>query len=341
MSKQNKIAAAAAIAVLAVAGGGSYWHAHRFLEETDNAYIQANISPVVSKSEGYVTAVRVADNQVVHAGDVLVEIDDRDYANREAELVAQVDAKQAALDNLGSRISQQRAEVARAQGALKASQAEDLRARDDASRFSELVKSQYATRQRAESAAADATKASAQVQSDSASVSAQAAALSGYDSLTRQAKADVAAAQAQLAQVRIDRGNTKVRAAVDGIASKHAVQMGELVRTGTQLLSIVQTSSTYVEANFKETQLARMHPGQPVDFTIDAAPGVEFRGVVDSLSPASGTKFSLLPQDNATGNFTKIVQRVPVKVRVTAPSNWQEILRPGLSAVVSVDTEQR
>jgi membrane fusion protein (multidrug efflux system) len=340
MTKQKKIALTAAIAVLAVAGGGSYWHTHRYLEETDNAYVQADISPVVSKSEGYVTAVRVADNQVVHAGDVLVELDDRDYANREAELVAQVDAKQAALDNLGSRISQQRAEVARAQGALRASQAEELRARDDASRFAELVKSQYATRQRAESAAADATKAAAQVQSDSASVSAQAAALTGYDSLTRQARADLAAAQAQLAQARIDRGNTKVRAAVDGVASKHSVQLGELVRTGTQLLNIVQTSSTYVEANFKETQLARMHSGQPVEFTVDAAPGVKFRGVVDSLSPASGTKFSLLPTDSATGNFTKIVQRVPVKVRVMAPLNWQALLRPGLSAVVSVDTEQ-
>jgi len=340
MTKTNKIAAAVAAALLVVAGTGSYWLSHRYLEETDNAYVQADISPVTSKVEGYVTTVQVADNAVVHSGDVLVEVDDRDYANREAELVAQVQAKQAALDNLGSRISQQRAEVSRAQGALKASQAEAVRARDDATRFDDLLKAQYATRQRAESAAADATKAAAQVQADSAAVAAEAAQLSGFDSLTRQAKADLAAAEAQLAQARVDHANTTIRAPVDGVASKHAVQVGELVRSGTQLLSIVQTRSIYVEANFKETQLARMRAGQPVAFTVDALPGVKFTGVVDSLSPASGTKFSLLPADTATGNFTKIVQRVPVKVRVTAPSNWHDLLRPGLSAVVTVDTER-
>ncbi|KWU17921.1 HlyD family secretion protein [Burkholderia cenocepacia] len=339
MTKHKKIAAAVALAVSALAGAGTYWHSHRFLEETDNAYVQADISPVVAKAEGYVTAVHVNDNQTVHAGDILVEIDDRDYANHEAELVAQVEAKQAALDNLSSRISQQRAEVVRAQGALRASQAEESRAQDDASRFSDLLKAQYATRQRAEAASADATKATAQVQADGAAVAAQAAALEGFDSLTRQAKADLAAAQAQLAQVRTDRANTKVRAAVDGVASKHAVQMGALVRTGTQLLSIVQTRSIYVEANFKETQLAHMRAGQRVKFTIDAAPGVSFTGMVDSLSPASGAKFSILPTENATGNYTKIVQRVPVKISVSSPANWQQLLRPGLSAVVTVDTE--
>lgn len=340
MTKQKKIAAAVLSASLLACGIGTYWATHWNLEETNDAYVDADISPVIAKSEGYVSVIHVTDNQQVHAGDLLAEIDDHDYANRENELVAQVKSKQAALDNIASRIALQKAEVAQAQSTLLAAHAEEARAKSDAARFSDLLKQQFATRQRAEAASADAVKASAMVSADSAAVSAQAATLAGFDSLVQQARADVASAQAQLDQVRVDRSHTRIIAPVDGLASKRAVQLGQLVHNGSQMLSIVQTQSISISANFKETQISHMRPGQPVKFTVDAFPHTTFVGVVDSLSPASGAKFSLLPQDNGTGNFTKIVQRVPVKIRVTQPADWQSRLRPGLSAVVTVDTSR-
>ena len=339
MEKRKKVLLSLVSAGLVIAGtGGAYAFTHRYLEDTDNAYVKADISPVISKVDGYVHVLAVKDNQHVKAGDLLVSVDDGDYATHEAQLVAEVDAKKAAIQNLEDRLSQQRAEVSQAQASLHAAQAEATRAKDDADRFSALVKEQYATRQKSDTATADAQKAAAQVEAGVAGVAAQAGQLKSLQPLIDQAKADLAATQAQLDQARRDRGNTVIRAAVDGVIGNRSAQVGELVKTGTQLLDIVQDHSAYVEANFKETQLTRMKPGQPVSFSIDAYPSVKFTGEVDSLSPASGAQFSLLPLDNATGNFTKIVQRVPVKIRVTGPANYGEMLRPGLSAIVTVDT---
>jgi membrane fusion protein (multidrug efflux system) len=340
LEKRKKVLLSLVAAGLVIAvGGATYAYTHRYLEDTDNAYVKADISPVISKVDGYVRELSVKDNQHVKAGDLLVTVDDGDYATHEAQLVAEVAAKTAAIQNLEDRLSQQRAEVSRAQASLHAAQAEAVRAKDDAQRFSSLVKEQYATRQKADTADADALKAAAQVEAGQAGVAAQAGQLKSIEPLIEQAKADLAASQAQLDQARRDRGNAVLRAAVGGVVGNRSAQIGELVKPGTQLLQIVQDGSAYVEANFKETQLTHMKPGQPVTFSIDAYPSVKFTGVVDSLSPASGAQFSLLPLDNATGNFTKIVQRVPVKVRVTGPANYGELLRPGLSAVVTVDTE--
>lgn len=340
MEKKQKVLASLVAAAVVIGGsGGTYAYTHRYLEDTDNAYVKADISPVISKVDGYVRALSVKDNQHVKAGDLLVTVDDGDYATKEAQLVAEVAAKTAAIQNLEDRQSQQRAEVSQAQASLHAAQAEATRAKDDADRFSSLVKEQYATRQKADTASADAQKAVAQVEAGQAGVAAQAGQLKSLGPLIDQAKADLAATQAQLDQARRDRGNTVLHAAVDGIVGNRSAQVGELVKPGTQLLQIVQDRSAYVEANFKETQLTHMKPGQPVTFSVDAYPSVKFTGVVDSLAPASGAQFSLLPLDNATGNFTKIVQRVPVKVRVTGPSNYGELLRPGLSAIVTVDTQ--
>lgn len=339
MEKKRKVLLSLVAVGVVIAGAGStYAFTHRYLEDTDNAYVKADISPVISKVDGYVRELSVRDNQHVKSGDVLVTVDDGDYATREAQLVAQVEAKKAAIQNLQDRLTQQRAEVSQATATLHAAQAEAQRAKGDADRFSALVAEQYATRQKADTAVADAQKASAQVEAGSAGVAAKAGELKALEPLIEQARADLAATQAQLDQARRDRGNAVIHAAVDGTVGNRTAQVGELVKPGTQLLVVVQDKSAYVEANFKETQLTRMKPGQPVTFTVDTYPSVVFTGTVDSLSPASGAQFSLLPLDNATGNFTKIVQRVPVKVRVTGPANYGELLRPGLSAVVTVDT---
>ncbi len=332
---------AVTLAVAALAGAGAYWSSHRFLETTDNAYVQADVSPVLSKVDGYVKRVAVADNQAVHAGDLLLEVDDGDYATRVAQLQALVAAKQAGVDNLKDRVVLQGSQISRAQSTLAAAAAEQSRAQGDAARFSDLLTQQYATKQRADAAQADATKAVAQVRASEASLASEEGQTKALSALVTQAQAELVAAKAQLEQAERDRANTRIVAAVDGIVGKRAVQVGQLLRPGASLLNIVQQKTAYVEANFKETQLTQMHPGQAAKFHVDAYPGKEFSGVVESISPASGARFSLLPQDNATGNFTKIVQRVPVRIKVTGPSDWSQYLRPGLSTEVSVDTASR
>ncbi len=338
MTKPSKLFLAVAIGAILATVGTVYWDTHRYLETTDNAYVQADVSPVLSKVDGFVTQMSVVDNQVVKAGDVLVQVDDGDYETKVAQLQALVAARQAALDNLRDRVGLQHSQIARAQSDVTAAAAEQQRAAGDAQRFSDLLTQQYATKQRADAARADAVKAQAQLDASHAALTNEQGQTQALDALVEQAQAELKAAQAQVEQAQRDRANTRITAPVSGIVGKRSVQVGQLLRPGTTLLNIVQQDTLYVEANFKETQLARMHAKQPVRFTVDAAPGVEFTGVVDSLSPASGAKFSLLPQDNATGNFTKIVQRVPVKVRITGPQNYAQWLRPGLSAEVVVNT---
>lgn len=340
MKKSLKLVISATLGVACFSLGAVYWDTHRFLESTDNAYVQADVSPVLAKVDGYVTKLSVVDNQEVQTGDVLAEVDAGDYATRVAQLSAVVQGKKAAITNLQDRATLQMTQISRASSTLAASSADQARANGDAVRFEDLLSQQYATRQRADAAQTEAVKAKAIVDANTAALATERSQTKVLSSLREQAIAELAAAQAQLDQAVRDKNNTRILAPVAGTIGKRSIQVGQLLKPGSQVLNIVQTDTLYVEANFKETQLSRMRAGQPVVFTVDASPGVQFEGVVDSISPATGAKFSLLPQDNAIGNYTKIVQRLPVKIRVTSPLKLTTLLRPGLSTEVVVDTSK-
>ncbi|GIK47648.1 MAG: HlyD family secretion protein [Hyphomonadaceae bacterium] len=270
----------------------------RFHETTDNAYVRADISLISAKIEGYVRAVPAGENQSVHAGDVLVEIDDTDYA---------------------ARVQEARAALAQALAAREAEQAGRALAASDVQRYRPLAERGLLSPARMEQL---------EIQSRQAR--------GGYDA----AAAGVEAARAQLAAAELNLRRTVVRAPIDGVVGDRQVQVGQLVRTGTPLMSVVPLQSVYVVANFKETQIERFRPGQRATIRPDVAHGLRLRGTVESIAPASGSEFSIIPTDTATGNFTKIVQRVPVRIRLEPRQDGLELLRPGLSAAVTVDTRE-
>ena len=321
-------------------GGLQWWRDWRFQQSTDDAYVESDISLISPKIEGYIKNVEVEDNQHVKAGQVLFVIDDSDFAAKVAQSKAAVDAEVASVATFETRHDQQLAMINQAAAEVESAKAEVGRADLDQKRYVSLVASDVATKQRYETAEADATKASANLLRAQAALEAAKQQLAVLDAQKHeeQAKRDQARATLQLAQNDLD--NTVIRAPVDGVVGNRAGQIGQYVKPGTQLASLVPLPKVYVTANFKETQLTRMRPGQPAEISVDAYPDQVIDGKVESFAPASGAEFSLLPPDNATGNFTKIVQRVPVRIAVPADSPLSSLLRPGLSVVVNVDTRE-
>ena len=326
------------VIVAAGYGGVQWWRDWRFQQSTDDAYVESDISLISPKIEGYIKEVRVEDNQHVKAGDVLFVIDDSDFAAKVQQGQAAVDAEVASVATFETRHDEQLAMINQATAEVEASKAEVSRADLDQKRYVSLVASDVATKQRFETAEADATKAAANLLRTQAALEAAKQQLAVLDAQKHeeQAKRDQARAALRLAQNDLD--NTVIRAPVDGVVGNRAGQIGQYVKAGTQLLSLVPLPRVYVTANFKETQLTRMRPGQPAEISVDAYPDQVIQGHVESFAPGSGAEFSLLPPDNATGNFTKIVQRVPVRIAVPANSSLASLLRPGLSVVVNVDT---
>jgi membrane fusion protein, multidrug efflux system len=331
-----------AVALLALAGaaeGGWYWWTEgRFFESTDNAYVQSDISPVAPKIQGYVREVRVVENQRVAAGDVLVVIDDRDYAAKVARAQSQLDEQRAAITTVDAETVQQRSMIDQAAAGVASAEADRVRAQLDLTRYRGLVKTAVASQQRLETAEADAHKNDAAVTKAKAALAAEQSRLPVFATQKREAEAKLGQLQAEFDLARIDLDDTVIRAPVAGIIGNRGVQVGQLVKPGTQLLAVVPLPAIYVVANFKETQLAHMRPGQTVTIAVDAFPDAALTGMVESFAPASGSQFSLLPPENATGNFTKIVQRLPVRIAVPADNPLRGLLRPGLSVVVDVDT---
>jgi membrane fusion protein (multidrug efflux system) len=330
----------ALVLCVAAYGGWYWWTTWRFLQSTDDAYIQSDISLISPKIEGYIKEVRVQDNEEVKPGQVLFVIDDRDFAAKKAQAEATVATEEAMIDTYESRLDLQRAMIDQAKAEVEAAEAEKARADRDYQRYQQLMTSDYASRQRFETAQADNEKAAAAVTQKRAAVT---AALGTLRVLRMQrdeekAKREQARAQLQLAQNDLD--NAVIRAPVAGVVGNRAGQVGQYVKAGTQLMSLVPLPRVYVTANFKETQLTQMRPGQPAEIVVDAYPDQQLEGRVESFAPASGAQFSLLPPDNATGNFTKIVQRVPVRIAVPSGSPVARLLRPGLSVVVTVDTRK-
>jgi membrane fusion protein (multidrug efflux system) len=330
------------VLVLAVGGwAGTRWSYGRSHESTDNAQIDGHIVPVVAKVSGYVTAVHVGDNIRTDAGRVLVQIDPRELQVRLAQADAELAAAQAAAGGSGTegqaaslvRTAASQRDVGAAQ--VDMAQAQLVKAKSDLARASELVAKQIISRAQLDAAQASFDAATAQLAATERQVRGAASGISNAEAGVRLAKARLAAAQAAREQAALQLSYATITAPLGGIVSRKQVELGQLVQAGQTLLSIVSDSGVYVTANLKETQLARVHVGQLVELSVDAYEG-QVSGEVESIASATGAKFALLPPDNATGNFTKVVQRVPVRIRITKDLGPDRPLRPGMSVVANI-----
>jgi len=331
---------AVAVAIVAVfAAQWTNWTSGRSRQTTDNAYVRGDITPLSAKIEGIVSVVPVNDFQRVKAGDLLVAITDNDYRARVAQAEADVLAAEASIENIKARKALQKRQLDQAEEQVNAVKADVERSRLEAERQRELVKSTFGTAQRLEVAQADEKRFRAQLARSEADVAAQHTQLAVLDTQESELRAALKAKQAMLDLARINLGYTRVTAPIDGLVGERNVRAGQYVRPGTQLITVIPIDTVWVVANYKETQLARVRPGQRVDIAVDTFPGAIITGRVDSLAPASGSVFSLLPADNATGNFTKVVQRIPVKIVLEPDNALKGQLRPGMSVITTIHTD--
>ena len=337
-STQRLFLFAATTFVFVVASLAWYWQTTvRFMESTDDAYVGGEVTTLSAKVAGFIQTVTVADNQSVKTGDLLLKLEDRDYRAQLARAEASVAAQRSALANIDANRRMHKAVIEQASAAVAGAAAELARAKYDFDRYRTLSTDQFASRQRFEQADADHEKARA----------AERRARAALDAAERQL--DVIATQKQQTQAALDQAlaerdlallnlaYTEVRSPIDGVVGNRSARAGAYATVGAQLLAIVPARGLWVDANFKESQLARIRAGQPVEVVADVLPGVSFRGRVASLAPATGAQFSVIPPENATGNFTKIVQRVPVRIELEDDGAELGKLRPGLSVAVRVD----
>lgn len=329
--------------LVAAMGGGAYegyryFVEGRFLVSTDDAYVKADMSTIAAKVAGYVSAVPVVDNAVVKTGQVLARIDDGDYRNAVDAARAKIDTQDATVARIGRQVVAGAAGVDQARAMVTAAKADAVRLSAEFERAESLMRSSYGTQQRLDQARADRDRADAAVANEQAAVTSAAAAIDVLKAQGVEAQKVRAELVTVLARADRDLSFTTIRAPFDGVVGNKSVQPGQYVQTGGRLLSLVPLGSAYIEANFKETQVARLKPGQVVIIRPDAYGEREVTGTVESIAPASGAEFSMLPPENATGNFTKIVQRLPVRIAVPAAVAREGILRPGLSVDVEVHT---
>lgn len=324
------------VIVSAVAFGVNKYMYSLHHEDTDDAQLDSDISPVLSRVSGYVNEIRFEENQHVNKGDTLVRLDDRD-------LQIKVNQAQAALDNALANVSvakansgTSQANVATASSNVEAAKIRVWKATQDFERYEKLLSDKAVTQQQFEAVKAEKLSADAQLESiikqqSAASMQGQSAAqqVTVAESIIAQHQADLDFAKLQLSY-------TTIIAPASGIASRKNIQPGQYVNAGTPMFSVVAENGVYVVANFKETQLEKMKTGLPVDIKVDAFPGEKIEGTVYSFSAATGAKFSLLPPDNATGNYVKVIQRVPVRIKLTGSKEVLAMLRPGMSVKVSV-----
>jgi membrane fusion protein (multidrug efflux system) len=344
------VAIAAVLAVLALSG--QWLTFGRFQQSTDNAYVRADISPVSPQVQGIVRQVLVSDNDAVAAGQPLALIEDADFLAKLAKAKADLAAaranligRQASARGAGEQVGQQGAQIDRAQAALAAAQADRAKLAADRQRYQTLFDKGLVAEARLQSIDADARRAAAVEQAAAAELAWQSGQRDVLSSSRARAGGDVSAsvaaveaAQAALAAAQLDLDRTVLRAPIAGIVGARTIESGQLARPGQQAMAIVPLDKVYVVANFKETQLARMAPGQKVTVKVDGLGGRAFTGALASLAPASGSQFAIVPTDTATGNFTKIVQRVPVKIQLDMAPADQGKLRPGMSVTAIIDT---
>ncbi|PNU06808.1 HlyD family secretion protein [Novosphingobium guangzhouense] len=331
-----------AAGVLVVVAGGlwlfQYQMYGQFEQDTNDAYIQADAVTISPKISGYVEQVLVNDNQDVKAGQALVRIDARDYDAQAQQYQAQIDVAKANADNVRAMIGEQEAAIAQARAQLASAEQDARFAAGEAARYAPLAASGAETAERLSSLRNQAAKARATADAQRAVLLSAERKITSLNAQIRQADAQGKAARAQLAAAHVNVGSTVLKSSVAGRIGDRSVRAGQFVQAGTRLMSVVPLSKLYVTANFKETQIGLMRPGQPATIEVDALNGTKIAGHVESISPGTGAQFSLLPPQNATGNFTKIVQRVPVRIAIDAGPEARRVLVPGLSVVVSVDT---
>src|SRR5437660_623735 len=328
---------AVAIVVLVTTRWNS-WVGGRSTQSTDDAYVRADVTPLSTKISGIVSVVAVEDYKQVKAGDLLVQIKDDDFRAQVEQAEAGVLAAQAALENNHRQKELQSSKIAQAQANVKATGADVERTRLERVREEELEKTGSSTHQKLEQAVADEERLRATLSSRQAEVETQRRQVAVLDAQEIQLKADMSAREAAVKLARINLDYTRIVAPTDGIVGERKVRAGQLVSPGTQVISLVG-QTVWVVANYKETQLRNVRAGDKADVIVDGVPGVVFTGRVETVSPASGSQFSLLPPDNATGNFTKIAQRIPVKIVLDPKQALTERLRPGTSVIATIQTK--
>jgi membrane fusion protein (multidrug efflux system) len=340
--KAVKRAALALALALGVAGisdyGYNYLTTGRYLETTDDAYVKADSTLISPKVSGYIAQVLVGDNQAVKAGQLLARIDDRDFKTALDQAHADVAAFEAAVRNLDAQLALQQPIIEQGTADVAAAEANAKFAQEEQARYDGLMKTGSGTVQRAQQTDAALRASNAQLQHSKSGLLAAERKVDVLSTERAKAVAQLDRARAVEDQAALNLSYTKIKAPVDGTVGARSLRVGQYVQAGTQLMAVVPLDAVYVVANFKETQLTNVRNGQPVEIEIDSFHGTKLRGHVDSLSPASGLEFALLPPDNATGNFTKIVQRVPVKI-VFDDHKLAGLLRPGMSAEPTVDTK--
>jgi membrane fusion protein (multidrug efflux system) len=331
------------IALIALAGAGyglEYTLVGRFYVSTDDAYVRANNTTLGARVSGHIAAILPGDNAVVHTGDVIFRIDDGDYRIAVDAARTKIATQQATIDRIGRQVTAQESAVAQAKAQLVSAEAGMKRADLDFERQQTLSTKGFATHATFEQSEAGRDQGAAAVKAAQAAYDAARDNVDVTKAQQAEARAQLAELQTALAKAQRDLDFTSVRAPVDGTFSNRLVNTGDFVVVGQRLANVVPLNDVFIDANFKETQLKRIRPGQPVTISVDAYGHRKFAGFVDSISPAAGSVFTLLPPDNATGNFTKIVQRLPVRVRVPKEVAKQNLLRAGMSVYATVDTRE-
>ena len=337
---RRALLAGAAAALLATASwyGWDYWTVGRFLVSTDDAYVKADNTTIAPKVSGYLNQVLVGDNQHVKAGQVLARIDDRDFKVALDQARADVAAAQAAVGSKRAQLDVQQAVIASAGATLDVDMAAQTFTGQENKRYTDLAATGYGSVQNAQNAHARDTSALATIVRDKANLASAQKQVELLKAELTQAVAAAAKANALERQAELNLSYTTITSPIDGVAGNRTLRVGQFVQAGTQLMSLVPSRGAYVVANYKETQLSDVRAGQPVDIQVDMFPGKAVHGHVDSLAPASGQEFALLPPDNATGNFTKVVQRIPVRIALDSDSNARIELRPGMSVIPTIAT---
>lgn len=326
------------VLVAAIVALGYWWVVGRFMQSTDDAYLQADSVTIAPKVSGYVTDVYVGDNVSVKAGDPLVRLDSRQYQAALNQAQATVDARQADIQRAQAGIQQQQAAIEQAKAQLLAAQIGSRHADDEVRRYGPLATTGAESGDQLSVLISNRDQARATLAADAAAVDQAQARIADLNAQIAQANAQLEAAKASAQQSRLDLQDTLVRSTLAGRIGDRTVRVGQYAQPGTRLMTVVPVQSVYLTANFKETQIGRMRAGQSASVHVDALPDADLHGVVDSFAPGTGSEFALLPPENATGNFTKIVQRVPVRIRLDTDEQTRKLLVPGLSVTVDVDT---
>jgi membrane fusion protein (multidrug efflux system) len=330
----------AAAAVLAGAAwyGWDYWTVGQYLVSTDDAYVKADNTTIAPKVSGYLREVKVGDNEHVTTGEVLARIDERDFQVALDQARSDVAAAEAAIVSKQAQLGVQQAVIDAARATVEVDNATVTFAAQENKRYTDLAASGYGSVQNAQQAQSHIAGARAAIVRDTANLASASKQVHLLTAETAPATAALARARATQSQAELNLGYTSIVAPIDGIVGNRTLRIGQFVQAGTQLMSVVPVSGAYVVANYKETQLTDVREGQQVDIAVDMFPGHTVHGHVDSIAPASGQEFALLPPDNATGNFTKVVQRIPVKIALDAGNDAAVDLRPGMSVIPTIET---